>query len=74
MCAAVLVGLLSTAALAQDQQEFFKINKAKDLSGGSVTSITQDEDGFIWIATKSGPSPMKKRLVFLQNGEKKAHW
>ncbi|WP_224994252.1 two-component regulator propeller domain-containing protein [Cesiribacter sp. SM1] len=46
----------STGAFAQTQQDFFKINKSKDLSGGSVTSITQDSDGFIWIATKSGLS------------------
>lgn len=29
VCAAVVVGLFSTAALAQAQQEFFKINKSK---------------------------------------------
>ena len=42
--------------VAQVQQEFVKISKSQDLTGGSVTSIIQDKNGFIWIGTKSGLS------------------
>ncbi len=51
-----LVTMLSGAVLAQAQPAFIKMNKSKDLSSGSVTSIAQDKDGFMWIGTKSGLS------------------
>lgn len=52
----VRVFLFVYKAPAQTQQAFTKIDKSKDLSSGSITSITQDKDGFIWIGTKSGLS------------------
>jgi signal transduction histidine kinase/ligand-binding sensor domain-containing protein/CheY-like chemotaxis protein len=41
---------------AQSHPVFVKINDAKALPSSSITSITQDKDGFIWIGTKNGLS------------------
>ncbi|WP_207436353.1 hybrid sensor histidine kinase/response regulator transcription factor [Sabulibacter ruber] len=41
---------------AQTQTGIVKLHDAKNLSSGSVTSVAQDQDGFIWIGTKNGLS------------------
>ena len=52
-----LVFLLFTNPLyAQNQSVFLKIDEINNLPISSVTSITQDTDGFIWIGTKNGLS------------------
>ncbi|MFT2008519.1 two-component regulator propeller domain-containing protein [Pontibacter sp. 13R65] len=48
--------LLPGCLQAQNQPRFDKINDSKDLPSSSVSNITQDQDGFIWIGTKSGLS------------------
>lgn len=67
----VLIAVLSEEVLAQTQPAIIKMNKSKDLPSGSVTSIAQDKDGFIWIGTKSGLSRYDGssfRLFNQQNG------
>jgi signal transduction histidine kinase/ligand-binding sensor domain-containing protein/AraC-like DNA-binding protein len=44
----------TTSLHAQTQPVFVKINDSKVLPSSSITSITQDKDGFIWIGTKNG--------------------
>lgn len=67
----VLLVLISGEVMSQAQPAFIKMNKSKDLSSGSVTSIAQDKDGFMWIGTKSGLSRYDGtafRLFNQQNG------
>lgn len=50
---AVLIVLLSKAN-AQAVFDMTNLDSSKGLSSGSVTSIVQDHQGFIWIGTKRG--------------------
>lgn len=66
-----IAALLFGEVFAQTQPAIIKMNKSKDLPSGSVTSISQDKDGFIWIGTKSGLSRYDGssfRLFNQQNG------
>lgn len=48
------VCLCGNIVLGQEIVQFKKIDKKDGLSSGRVTSIIQDNQGFIWIGTKSG--------------------
>jgi signal transduction histidine kinase/ligand-binding sensor domain-containing protein/DNA-binding response OmpR family regulator len=51
---ALLLLSFSQISEAQIQQSFVKLDQSVGLPGGSITSITQGRDGFVWIGTKSG--------------------
>ncbi|MEQ6120525.1 two-component regulator propeller domain-containing protein [Reichenbachiella sp. MALMAid0571] len=50
----LLVALIANHSLAQEIVQFKNIDHANGLSNGRVTSIIQDNQGFIWVGTKSG--------------------
>ena len=50
----VWVCTIGNAVLGQEIVQFKKIDQKDGLSSGRVTSIIQDNQGFIWIGTKSG--------------------
>lgn len=51
---AMLLLSFSQSSQAQVQQSFVKLDQSVGLPSGSITSITQGRDGFVWIGTKSG--------------------
>ena len=46
--------LFLNLSFAQDQMRFHNISRRDGLASGSITSIVQDQQGLIWIATKQG--------------------